>query len=329
MNNTTKHELEAVRSVIADDWCAIDQLICSELHSTIPLIQEISHYIVKSGGKRLRPLVLLLTARALGYANDTENHELATVIEFIHTATLLHDDVVDKSEIRRGADSANAVWGNEASILVGDFLYSRAFQILAKRSNIPIMKVLANTTNRLSEGEMWQLMNQHDPDIDEQTYYSVIQRKTAELFSAATEIAARIATEDEKQITNMAKFGLHLGMAYQIVDDLLDYSETPEILDKNIGDDLAEGKATLPLIYAKQHSTFEDAELIRIAIKQGGIQNLDAMTRIINETQARQYTHQSAVQQITQAQQCLEQLPASRFRDSLFQLTQLTINRHY
>ncbi|CAN7950639.1 unnamed protein product, partial [Ixodes hexagonus] len=227
-------------------------LILSELSSRVPLVQTITHHIVQSGGKRLRPLVVLLTARACGYNKGVEHQELAAIIEFIHTATLLHDDVIDKSDLRRGEKTAHAIWGNQASVLVGDFLYSRAFQILARRSNIPVMKVLANTTNQIAEGEVWQLMNQNDPNIDETTYYEVIRRKTAQLFSAGTEIGAIIGTEEEPLRKAMTAFGLHLGLAYQIIDDLLDYSEDASELDKNVGDDLAEGKATLPLIYAKQ-----------------------------------------------------------------------------
>lgn len=328
--------LEQIRHPILEDFEAVNQLIVNELFSTVPLIQTIAQHIVRSGGKRIRPLIVLLSARALNHRQDSEHHELATVIEFIHTATLLHDDVVDKSELRRGQQTANDIWGNEASVLVGDFLYSRAFQILARRDNIPVMKVLANTTNQLSEGEVMQLMNQQNPDISESDYQEVIRRKTAQLFSAAAEIGALISTDDTALHKTMANFGLHLGLAYQIVDDLLDYTASIETLGKNIGDDLAEGKATLPLIYAMHHAKPAQAKLIRHAIENAGSginnsleKNFDDILLAIDETNARDYTFNCAKHHANLALALLNHLPASPFCDSLKMLTEFVVGRKY
>lgn len=321
--------MKSLQFPVKQDLEAVDALMFKELSSDIPLMQKIAHYIIQSGGKRLRPLIVLLAAYACGYDQNTEHHELAVVIEFIHTATLLHDDVIDKSNQRRGQQTANAIWGNSASVLVGDFLYSRAFQILAKRNNIPIMKVLANTANEIAEGEVWQLMNQNDPNIEESTYYEVIRRKTAQLFSAAAEIGAIIGTKNEAVRKAMASFGLYIGMAYQIIDDLLDYSEDPFKLDKNIGDDLAGGKVTLPLIYAKQQTTLRKAALIHKAIKKGGLGNLHSIMQIISDTKAREYTQKRANQEIEKAQIQLQQLPLSPFRHNLEALAKFIVSRQH
>lgn len=321
--------VENLSQPVENDFQAVDALILSELSSHIPLVQIITHHIVQSGGKRLRPLVVLLTAHACGYRKGVEHQELAAIVEFIHTATLLHDDVIDKSDLRRGEKTANAIWGNQASVLVGDFLYSRAFQILARRNNIPVMKVLVNTTNQIAEGEVWQLMNQNDPDIDETTYYEVIRRKTAQLFSAGTEIGAIIGTKEEPLRKAMAAFGLHLGLAYQIIDDLLDYSEDASELDKNVGDDLAEGKATLPLIYAKQKTKPAQAKLIRKAIRKGALDDFKTIMQIIDETKARKYTKQCAIKEAEKARTYLQVLPLSIYRDALEALTNFVIYRRY
>ena len=322
-------DIESLRYPVQKDIEAVDILITKELASHIPLIKTITHHIIQSGGKRLRPLVVLLTARACGYKQDTEHQELAAIIEFIHTATLLHDDVIDKSRKRRGQKTANALWGNSASILVGDFLYSRAFQILSQRSNVPVMKILATTSNQISEGEVWQLMNQNNPDIDETTYYKVIHHKTAQLFSAASEIGAIIATKNETLQKSMAAFGLHLGMAYQIIDDLLDYSKDPSVLNKNVGDDLSEGKATLPLIYAKQQVPPAQAKHIQKAIKNGGLSDFRSIMKLIEETQAREYTQHCAFKQAEKAQTYLQELSTSPYRDTLNALTKFVVNRYY
>lgn len=318
-----------IRQPVHADLRAVDELIKSALISNVPLIQTIVEHIINSGGKRLRPLVVLLTAQACGYQGGHEHHELAAIIEFIHTATLLHDDVIDRSLLRRGQETSNAIWGDQASVLVGDFLYSRAFQILARRSNIPVMKVLANTTNQIAEGEVWQLMNQHDPDINETVYREVIRRKTAQLFSAATEIAAIIATPDLALHQAMADFGMELGMAYQMIDDLLDYTANAEQMGKNIGDDLAEGKATLPLIYAKQKASAKEADYIRQAIQEGKLEDLTAIIKIIQSSGACDYTLNCAQQHAQNAKNLLHQLPASYARTSLENLTDFIVERNY
>lgn len=321
--------IETLSQPVENDFQAVNALILSELYSHVSLVQTITHYIVQSGGKRLRPLVVLLTAHACGYNKGVEHQELAAIIEFIHTATLLHDDVIDKSDLRRGEKTTNAIWGNQASVLVGDFLYSRAFQILARRSNIPVMKVLANTTNQIAEGEVWQSMNQHDPDIDETTYYEVIRRKTAQLFSAGTEIGAIIGTKEKSLRKAMTAFGLHLGLAYQIIDDLLDYSKDASELDKNVGNDLAEGKATLPLIYAKQKTKPAQAKIIQEAIRRGGLNDLKIIMQIIDETKARKYTRQCAIKEAEKAKTYLQVLPISIYRDTLEDLINFVIYRRY
>lgn len=318
-----------IRQPVSTDLRAVDELIRSALISHVPLIQTIVEHIINSGGKRLRPLIVLLTAQACGYKGDSEHHELAAIIEFIHTATLLHDDVIDRSLLRRGHETSNAIWGDQASVLVGDFLYSRAFQILARRSNIPVMKVLANTTNQIAEGEVWQLMNQHDPDIDETVYREVIRRKTAQLFSAATEIAAIIATPDLTLRQIMADFGMELGMAYQMIDDLLDYTASAEQMGKNIGDDLAEGKATLPLIYAKQKVSAKEADYIRQAIQSGKLEDLTTIIKIIQSSGACNYTLKCAQQHAQNAKKLLHQLPTSPARASLENLTDFIVERNY
>lgn len=321
--------LDEIRHPVVKDLQEVDRLIETALISHVPLIQTIVGHIIHSGGKRLRPLIVLLTAKACGYQGDHEHHELAAIIEFIHTATLLHDDVIDKSERRRGQPTANAIWGNQTSVLVGDFLYSRAFQVLARRSNVPVMKVLANTTNQIAEGEVWQLMNRHEPDIDESVYREVIRRKTAQLFSAATEIAAIISTSDSTLQQTMANFGMELGMAYQIIDDLLDYIASPEQMGKNIGDDLAEGKATLPLIYAKQHASAQEAARIRQAIEQGGLDGLTDVLEIIANTNAYDYTLRCAQEHARAAKDLLSQLPPSAAREALSQLADFVVGRDY
>lgn len=321
--------LDQIRTPVIQDLNAVDQLIYAELSSNVPLIRTITQHIVKSGGKRLRPLIVLLSARALNYDQDTEHHELAAVIEFIHTATLLHDDVVDESTLRRGQHTANAVWGNQASVLVGDFLYSRAFQILARRSNIPVMKVLANTTNQISEGEVLQLLHRNDTNMTEANYYEVIRRKTAQLFSAASEIGSIIATDNLAMHKTLASFGLHLGIAYQMIDDLLDYVASPEEMGKNIGDDLSEGKATLPLIYAMHHAKPKQAQLIHQSIQQGGLEHLEAILEAIHHTQAREYTLNYAKHHAQQAQALLEQLPHSPCRQALIDLTNFIVDRNF
>lgn len=325
----TTANLDQIREIVASDLKATDELIVKQLISPVPLIQQITRHILSSGGKRLRPLVVLLSARAAGYQGGTEHHELAAIIEFVHTATLLHDDVVDESKLRRGNKTANALWGNQASVLVGDFLYSRAFQLLTRRSNVPIMQVLANTTNAIAEGEILQLMNCNNPNISEATYFDVIYRKTAKLFESSTEIGAILATADKTTQQALATYGKHLGMAFQVIDDLLDYTADSKTMGKNVGDDLAEGKTTLPLIYAIKNTKPATANIIRHEIKNGSLTKLDLILAMLEATKAPDYTLQCAQQHINQACSALENIPDSNYREALLNLAQFVIARDY
>lgn len=326
---TITTSLEDIRKPVLSDLKAVDRLIVAELNSKIPLINEVVHHILRGGGKRLRPLVLLLSAKALGYDSDTEHQEVAAALEFMHTATLLHDDVVDDSKLRRGENTANTLWGNQTSILVGDFLYSRAFLMLARRSNIPVMEVFAKTTNVIAEGEILQLMNRHHADIDETTYFSVINAKSAELFGAASELGALISPNREKFREPMRKYGLHLGLGFQIIDDVLDYVADPLVLGKNLGDDLAEGKITLPLIYARKQGSFEQKKLINEAIEAGGLQQFDGIIQAIQDTQALDYCLNIAKAHIQSAHDALDALPHSPYKEALENLLEFALARSY
>lgn len=318
--------IQAIRDLVKADFDAVNQLIAKRLYSKVNLIQEIAEHIIHSGGKRLRPLLVLLCARALNYSG--RNHiELAAVIEFIHTATLLHDDVVDASMLRRGLQTANAIWGNDASILVGDFLYSRSFQMMANLQNMRVMEVLADATNQIAEGEVLQLMNRHNLDADEAIYMEVIRCKTAKLFEAATQLGAIAANAISEQELALATYGLHLGIAYQLIDDVLDYTAATAELGKNLGDDLAEGKPTLPLIYALQHGTAQQAKLIRDAILNGGLANLTDILEIMETTGAFAYARQKAQYQADLAIASLSIIPESPFRSALKELAQFAIER--
>jgi octaprenyl-diphosphate synthase len=325
----TSIQLENLREPVLSDLRAVDALILAELNSPVALINEVVHHILKSGGKRMRPLVLLLCAKALGYEQDTEHQELAAVLEFMHTATLLHDDVVDESHLRRGKDTANAIWGNQSSVLVGDFLYSRAFEMLARRSNIPVMKVFAKTTNTIAEGELLQLMNRHNAEIDEATYFKVIDAKTAQLFAAASEIGALISKQPERFRHAMRQYGLHLGLAFQIIDDVLDYVADPHVLGKNLGDDLAEGKITLPLIYAAKQGNSEQRQLITKAIEAGGLDQFDGIIHAIKETAALDYCLAIARKHIDVARASLNDLPDSPYKEALDHLLEFVLQRSY
>ena len=320
--------IDAVHKLIRDDMQAVNDLIQDCLRSDVVLIDQMGHYIVNSGGKRLRPAVLLLSAHALDYQGD-QHLKLAAIIEFIHTATLLHDDVVDASEMRRGHESANAVWGNEASVLVGDFLYSRAFQMMVAVNNMEVMAILAETTNTIARGEVLQLLNCHDPSTTEARYRDVISYKTAKLFEAATLLGAVIAGQDPSTQQSMAQYGMHLGIAFQLVDDMLDYSATPEAIGKNIGDDLAEGKPTLPLIHALTQGTPEQAEVVRQAIKQGGREHIDAVLDAIESTGGIAYTARAAQAEANRASEALRGLPASEYKQALLALAEFSVNRTY
>ncbi|MGD8827991.1 MAG: polyprenyl synthetase family protein, partial [Gammaproteobacteria bacterium] len=266
--------LDQIRSLIKEDFAAVDAEIRRQLASDVVLINQLSHYIINSGGKRLRPILVLLAARAAGH--DGPHHvPLAGIIEFIHTATLLHDDVVDASELRRGRETANALWGNEASVLVGDFLYSRAFQMMVGLGSMRIMEILADATNTIAEGEVLQLLNCNDPDTTEERYMAVIERKTAKLFEAGAQCAAVLAELPADAEAALARYGMQLGTAFQLVDDVLDYSASADQMGKNVGDDLAEGKPTLPLIHVMREGRPEQVELVRRAIEHGGLDSLD------------------------------------------------------
>ncbi len=314
---------------IAPDMAAVNSLIIQEIASPIPLIQEIAQHLIKSGGKRLRPMVVLLSARALDCNEPTEVHELAVILEFIHSATLLHDDVIDESTQRRGQATANAIWDNSAAVLVGDFLYSRAFQILARRSNIPVMKVLADATNRLSEAEVLQLSFTNNPDITEQNYFDVIDGKTAQLYAAAAQVGAMVAADDAEKQMALRNFGWHLGMAFQIIDDVLDYSAKQDKLGKNLGDDLAEGKTTLPLIYALKNANLTQQKIIRDAIINSDQSQFSEIIGILNETKALELSAQTAYRFAQKAQKDLSIIQDSPYKTALLELTGFVLNRDY
>lgn len=314
--------LEPVR----DDFSATNSLIIKQLHSDVGMVENIGHYIVESGGKRLRPILVLLTANALGYTQP-EKHSLAAIIEFIHTATLLHDDVVDVSSMRRGKPTANAEWGNAPAVLVGDFLYSRAFQMLVGLGSMPIMGVLSDTTNVISEGEVQQLVNAKNPQVTEANYLNVIYKKTAALFEAACESAALLAAASPTEIQATKSFGLHLGSAFQLVDDALDYEGDSEALGKNIGDDLAEGKPTLPLIFAMRNGNPSEQKLVSDAISAGDASALNDVITIVKRCGALDYTHQAARDHAQKAQAALSELPNNPFTDAMAKLAAFSVAR--
>jgi len=304
----------------------VDAVIAQRLNSSVALIDQIGHYIVHAGGKRMRPKLVLLFANALGY-QQAARFELAAVVEFIHTATLLHDDVVDESSLRRGKPTANALFGNAASVLVGDFLYSRAFQMMVSTNRLRVMEVLADATNVIAEGEVLQLMNMHDPDISVEDYLQVIEYKTAKLFEASARLGALITDSTPEVEDACAAYGRALGTAFQLIDDLLDYEGSTEELGKNIGDDLREGKPTLPLLAAMERGTPEQREMIRNAIINGEVERMPEIVAIVKATGALEVTRTAAQQQAEVAKQCLDALPASEFREALLQLSFDSIHR--
>lgn len=314
---------------IAPDLAQVNRLIIQEITSPIPLIQTIAQYLIDSGGKRLRPAVVLLSAGASGSLVSNEAQELAVVLEFIHSATLLHDDVIDHSTQRRGRQTANAIWDNTAAVLVGDFLYSRAFQILARRSNIPVMKVLADATNRLSEAEVLQLSLANNPDISEQDYFNVIDGKTAQLYAAAAQVGAIVATPRAEVQLALRNFGWHLGMAFQIIDDVLDYSAKEDKLGKNLGDDLSEGKTTLPLIYALKNASSAQQKIMREAIIHSDKSPFSEIIEILKSTKALELSAQTAHRFAKKAQMDLAILTDSPYKAGLLELTQFVLMREY
>ena len=320
--------VDSIRALVADDMKAVDQVIQQRLSSEVALVNQLSQYIVNSGGKRLRPLLSLMSSRACGYKGE-HHHTLAAIIEFIHTATLLHDDVVDESDLRRGRETANALFGNAASVLVGDFLYSRAFEMMVDVGSMKVMQILAETTNVIAEGEVMQLMNCHDADTTEQRYLDVIHAKTAKLFEAATRLGAVLCERPEAEEQAMASYGMHLGTAFQLIDDVLDYSSNSDEMGKNVGDDLAEGKPTLPLIYAMRNGTEAQSTIVRKAIEEGGLDYLDEVMDAIQKTGAIEYTEQTAKQEAELAIQQLQHLPASDYRTALEDLARYSVDRSY
>ena len=323
--------LHRIRSLVDDDMTAIDRFIQVELCSDVPLTKEITQHIFQVKGKRLRPLLMMLAARALSQQKtmETSQYALAVVIEFVHTATLLHDDVVDQSSLRRGQRTANTIWGNPASVLVGDFLYSRAFQILARHQQPTIMKILSETTNAIAEGEIMQLMHQHSNTLSPDNYFHVITQKTARLFSTAAEISAILSGADKSDQQAMKIYGLHLGITFQLIDDLLDYETSSTMTGKNIGDDLAEGKITLPLIYAIENTTTEKAAFIRNTVQQGNIDALPEVLVILKETNAFTATRHKAKEEANLALQALNAIPPSVYRQALEELVTFAVERAY
>ncbi|HLT90837.1 MAG TPA: octaprenyl diphosphate synthase [Woeseiaceae bacterium] len=317
---------EDVARLAGPEMAAVDDLIRESLKSDVMLVSQVSEYIVTSGGKRLRPLIVLLAARALGYGG--RQHLLAAaIIEFIHTATLLHDDVVDSSARRRGRDTANTVFGNQASVLVGDFLYSRAFQMMVDLGRMRVMQILADATNTIAAGEVMQLMNVHDPDLSEASYRQVIYRKTARLFEAGAQIAAVLAERNAADEEAMIRYGQNLGTAFQLVDDALDYGASADELGKNLGDDLAEGKMTLPLIYAMARASEGERRMIRAAVEAGGLERLDDIRAVIESTGALRYTEQRAREAADQAIEALSGVPDSEHRRALVAIARFAVDR--
>jgi len=322
----TPPDLDSLRRLVADDVAAVDRLIRARLYSDVVLINQLGHYIIGGGGKRLRPLLTLLSARAAGYTGS-RHVDVAVIIELVHTATLLHDDVVDASKLRRGRETANLVWGNEASVLVGDFLYSRAFQMMVDLQNIRILEVLADATNVIAEGEVMQLANVHDPETTEERYLTTIHNKTAKLFEAAAALGAIVAGRDTAFEHALGAYGRHIGTAFQLVDDALDYNSSPEALGKNIGDDLAEGKPTLPLLYAMWNGSPGEAAIVREAIAHGGLEHIEAVHAAIESTGAITYTLGRAQAEADKALAALAPIPASPYRHALESLVEVAVSR--
>ena len=307
---------------------SVNQLIQQQVDSDVALINQLGFYIVNSGGKRLRPLLTVLAARALNIQSQ-QHHTLAAIIEFIHTATLLHDDVVDESTMRRGRETANALFGNQASVLVGDFLYTRSFQMMVSLNSMRVMEILSDSTNRIAQGEVQQLMNCNDPNTTEESYFDVIYGKTARLFEAATQLAAVITGQSEEIEVAMQDYGKHLGTAFQLADDLLDYESNADAMGKNAGDDLAEGKPTLPLLYAMWHASEEDAALIREAIeKANGLPHLERILGVMEETGALDYTRQKANEEADKAITALSAIPDSDYKKALIALAHIAVDRN-
>ncbi len=321
-------DYEAIKALVRDDLRAVDREIETRLQSDVALINQMGSYIVHSGGKRLRPVLVLLGSRAFGYTGNA-HIRLAAIVEFIHTATLLHDDVVDASELRRGHTTANTIWGNEASVLVGDFLYSRAFEMMVEVGSMRVMEILAHTTNTIAKGEVMQLLNCHDPETTEERYIEVIRNKTAKLFQAGAQLAAVISGQNPQIEEDMAAYGMHLGTAFQLVDDALDYGRDNHELGKNIGDDLAEGKPTLPLIYTLRQGNNRQRELIRAAIEEGGLAQMEEVMDAIESTGSITYTARRAEDEASRATAALTAIPDSPYKQALLDLAHFSAHRSH
>jgi octaprenyl-diphosphate synthase len=318
----------AIHQPIAADMQAVNLVIRDQLRSEVALVNQIAEYIIGAGGKRIRPALVLLVANSFGY-RGTHHHTLAAIIEFIHTATLLHDDVVDESSLRRGRQTANALFGNAASVLVGDFLYSRAFQMMVGIGNMRVMQILADATNVIAEGEVQQLLNMHDPDLTEENYLQVIRSKTAKLFEAAAQLGALAAGATDPEIEAAAEYGRSLGTAFQLIDDVLDYSGNAADIGKNVGDDLREGKPTLPLIYVMQHGTASQRQLVRACIESGDAAHFGDVLSAITSCGALDYTKVVAERAAQRAAACISGLPRGQFKDSLLQLCAFAVDRNH
>lgn len=314
--------------MVAPDMSAVNQVIRAQLHSEVPLVNQISEYIISAGGKRIRPTLVLLVANTFAYTGK-HHYDLAAIVEFIHTATLLHDDVVDESSLRRGRQTANALFGNAASVLVGDFLYSRAFQMMVSIDSMRIMQILADATNVIAEGEVLQLLNMHDPDVTEARYLEVIRSKTAKLFEAAGEIGALIAGASNDDIQRAGEYGRCLGTAFQLIDDVLDYSGNSQEIGKNVGDDLREGKPTLPLIYLMKYGTESQKDLVRRCIEEGDETKFDAILNAINESGALDYARSAALKAAKAAQSAIENFPDNEYRRTLQNLADFAVDRNH
>lgn len=317
-----------IHSCIAEDMHKVDSVIRQSLHSEVTLVNQVAEYIINSGGKRLRPILVLLSAGLFGKIEE-QHHQLAAVVELIHTSTLLHDDVVDESSKRRGQSTANALFGNAASVLVGDFVYSRTFQMMVAVKNMRIMEVLSNATNVIAEGEVLQLLNVHNADITDEDYLKVIHYKTAKLFEAATQLGAIISKASSDDETALSLYGMHLGTAFQLVDDILDLSGNSDEIGKNLGDDLAEGKPTLPLLYAMRNSSAEQSQLIRNAIEQGGLEHLPQVIEAVKNSGALAHVKRLAEVEAEKCCQAIAHLPESRFKQAMFALAEFSVKRSF
>jgi octaprenyl-diphosphate synthase len=319
---------ESIKQLLAPDMSIVDDVIRARLHSEVALVNQVGEYIIGSGGKRLRPTLVVLSAKAFGYSGS-QHYNLAAVVEFIHTATLLHDDVVDESELRRGRTTASAMFGNAASVLVGDFLYSRAFQMMVEVNDMRVMQTLADATNVIAEGEVLQLLNCHDANVDVANYLHVIHCKTAKLFEAAMRLGAILSRTGEAGEMAAAKYGMHLGTAFQLIDDVLDYSGDEQETGKNLGDDLAEGKPTLPLIFAMQHGSASQVAVVRRAIEQGDIESFAEVLQIVRDNGALEHTRKQAHREADEACLALADMPDTNYKESLLQLAKFAASRQF